>query len=460
MQLCLLAALVLTALNGVAQPVTQIAGGGNHSLFLKSDGSLWAMGDQQYGQLGDGIFRTTDIGTNHPEMIVASNVTAIAAGEAHSLFIESDGSLWAMGLNQYGQLGDGTESNTNRPELIVASNVIAIAAGKDYVGPNTYGHSLFLKSDGSLWGMGANLNGDLSLSNLANYPSPVMIVTSNVTAIAAGNFFNLFIKTDGSLWAMGDGNYGQLGNGTYNATNQPQMIVASNVVAIAAGWYHSLFLKSDGSLWAMGANNAYVSPYFQHGKTGQLGDGTFNNTNLPEMIVASNVTAIAAGDYFSLFIKSDGSLWAMGLNDSGQLGDGTINNTNLPEMIVASNVVTVAAGDDHSLFIKNDGSLWGMGYNNNDELGDGTPIGKIRPEQIVVNPFYNQITGQLLGTGDVQLAFTGIAGNSYALDAATSLAPPNWTPQATNTAGTYGALLFTNTPDPTTNNFWRIRSVP
>jgi hypothetical protein len=129
-------------------------------------------------------------------------------------------------------------------------------------------------------------------------------------------------------------------------------------------------------------------------------------------------------------------------------------------MIVASNVVAVAAGDDDSYFIKDDGSRWGMGANYSGELGDGTSTTRNRPEQIVVNPFYNQITGQLLGTGDVQLAFTGIAGNNYALDAATSLAPPNWLPQATNTAGTYGALVFTNTPDPTTNNFWRIRSVP
>jgi uncharacterized delta-60 repeat protein len=69
---------------------------------------------------------------------------------------------------------------------------------------------------------------------------------------------------------------------------------------------------------------------------GQLGDGTYNNTNLPEMIVSSNVTAIAAGAYHSLFIKSDGSLWVMGKNDNGQLGDGTTNNVNRPEQIVST----------------------------------------------------------------------------------------------------------------------------
>jgi alpha-tubulin suppressor-like RCC1 family protein len=152
-------------------------------------------------------------------------------------------------------------------------------------------------------------------------------VATNVTAIAGGYYHSLFLKSNGSLWAMCDNGDGQLGDGTYNPSgiNQPEQIVASNVTAIAGGGYHSLFLKSDGSLWAMGDNNY-----------GQLGDGTTSNTNRPEQIVASNVTAIAAGQYHSLFLKSDGSLWAMGYNNYGQLGDGTTGNTNRPEQILAA----------------------------------------------------------------------------------------------------------------------------
>jgi alpha-tubulin suppressor-like RCC1 family protein len=194
-------AVFFQAVTGFAQPVTAIAQGSKsaHSLFLKGDGSLWAMGDNNFGQLGD----DTSNSTNYPEQIVvASNVTAIAAGGSHSLFLKSDGSLWAMGNDYYGQLGDGTSGYFNvnsRPEQIVASNVTAIAAGAL--------HSLFLKSDGSLWAMGANSSGQL-----------------------------------------GDGTYG----GYYACTNIPELIVSSNVTAIAAGGSHSLFLKSDGSLWAMG----------------------------------------------------------------------------------------------------------------------------------------------------------------------------------------------------------------
>jgi hypothetical protein len=77
-----------------------------------------------------------------------------------------------------------------------------------------------------------------------------------------------------------------------------------------------------------------------------------------------------------------------------------------------------------------------------------------------VNPSYNQISGQILNSGKVQLSFVGIAGTNYALDRSFSLSPPNWIPLATNPANSFGALVFTNTPDPSMNNFWRIRSVP
>ena len=404
-----------------AQPVTQIAAGGFHSLFLKSDGSLWAMGWNDFGQLGDGTDDSDTFRTNLPEMIVASNVTAIAAagvdGEPplpvnfschHSLLLKSDGSLWGMGANQYGELGDGTFNQTNRPEQILASNV---------------------------------------------------------TTIAAGNLHTLLLKSDTSLWAMGDNKYGELGDGTYNNTNRPEQILASNVTAIAAGQRglhpspggsHSLFLKSDGSLWAMGYN------YY-----GELGDGTYGNplppfygTDLPEQIVASNVTAIAAGGYYSLFLKSDGSLWGMGYNAYGQLGDGTYNNTNLPEQIVASNVTAIVAGYEHSLFLKSDGSLWGMGNNASGQLGDGTNninYSTNRPEQILAP--YNQISGQLLGGTNMHFSFVGVAGANYALDRSAGLSPPIWIPQVTNAASSFGPMTFSNTPNTTTNNFWRIRLV-
>jgi len=190
-----------------------------------------------------------------------------------------------------------------------------------------------------------------------------------------------------------------------------------------------------------------------------LGDGTLNSagTNSPEKIVASGVTAIAGGTDHSLFLKSDGSLWGMGDNDPGQLGDGTVHGTNQPEKIVASGVTAVAAGWFHSLFLKSDGSLWAMGDNQYGELGDRTLNDTNQTEQIL--GAFNRIAGQLLSGPKMRLSFVGLDRTNYALDRTFNLVSANWVPQITNRADSVGVLVLTNTPDATTNNFWRIRSV-
>jgi alpha-tubulin suppressor-like RCC1 family protein len=460
--------LILMLLHAVfasaAITVTNIAQGSSasHSLFIKSDSSLWAMGGNTYGQLGDGTGNGYYGQTNKPEEIVASNVVAIAVGGLHSLFLKSDGSLWAMGNNESGQLGDGKFIWTNKPEEIINKGVTAIAAGG--------AHSLFLKSDGSLWAMGNNAFGQLGDGTFSNINRPKKIVSHGVKAIAAGGTHSLFLKSDGSLWAMGNNIFGQLGDGTSNySTNKPEEIVSrdgiaiatklshdpfgqihqrrSHVTAIAAGggstliqgYGHSLFLKSDGSLWAMGNNNV-----------GQLGDGTFSDTNQPEEIVPSGVTAIAAGGVHSLFLKSDSSLWVMGDNYPGQLGISFLMRTNLPVETVASNVLAIAAGALHSLFLKSDGSLWGMGRDGEGELGDGfldpqPPYGTSVLEQIYPSP--QPVLAQTFSNTDLQFtANCGFGGNFYLL-ASTNLAQPlnQWTPVWTNVIRYRFANIFSVT---------------
>jgi alpha-tubulin suppressor-like RCC1 family protein len=455
--LCWLAVPVFFTITAEAQPVTRVAGGFGHTLFTKSDGSLWVMGYDADGQLGDGLPQGS---TNRPEKIATANVTAISAGEFDSMFI-TNGALWDMGYNGfYGELGNASSLNATTPIMIEASNVTAIASGELF--------NLFLKSDGSLWAMGNNSSGQLGDNTTDNgnfYTNlPEQVVPTNVTAIAAGFTHSLFIKSDGSLWGMGNDYYGQLGDGIYNTnglqgTNQPEKIVPGNVTAIAAGQGHSLFLKADGSLWGMGWN-----------QNGQLGDGTTNNVNRPEMIVASNVVAIAAGEAHSLFLKSDGSLWGMGDDVYGQLGDGSFAasapyGTNRPEELVPGNVTAIGAGYFHSLVIQNGGSLWGTGQNVYGQLGDGltypvfSPFNATNRLEQVLGP-YNQISARSLGGNNQQFYYVGVAGTNYALDRCFSLNNPNWVPQATNAATTYGVLILTNSANPATNNFWRIRSVP
>jgi alpha-tubulin suppressor-like RCC1 family protein len=314
---------------------------------------LLGTGNNEHGQLGEG----TNANLSSFSEIIREGVVDVSIGTSHSLFVKSDGSLWAMGYNEYGQLGDGTTDNRAIPVKVVDSKVTAVAAGE-----NT---SLFVKKDGSLWGMGRGVYG--SLAQAADSKSPKMILDSGVIDVVTSWYTTNFLKEDGSLWGMGYNYDAGLGVEPLIPISVPTKIVEANVTAIAGA---NLFLKLDGSLW------------FVNGRNGQLGPGADNNEVGPIRVVESGVKAIAAGADHSLFIKEDGSLWGMGSNGNGRLGTGDSNDRSLPVMIVSSDVQSVAAGYSHSLFIKEDGSLWGMGRNHAGRLGDGTAQDRFEPVRI------------------------------------------------------------------------------
>lgn len=437
-----------------AQTVTHVSAGVYHSIFVESDGSLWGMGENNVGQLGLGTGLSN---YNLPQKILSSGVSAIAAGNLHSLILESNRSLWATGDNEFGQLGDGTNVNHYFLEQIVSSGVTGIAAGSSHSLFTTItNESRFLTIFG-FWAMGGDAYGQLGDGTTTNsnpyVDSPEEIQSTEllddiVTAMAGGLLHSLYVENNGSLWGTGFNEDGELGDGTATNRDTYEVIVSNNVVAVAAGYYHSLFIKSDGTLWAMGDDSM-----------GELGDGLNVNEFSPEQ-VATNVTAIAAGDDFSLFIKSDGSLWGMGANTYGQLGDGTGTNQNRPVLIVASNVVAVAAGYQHSFFIKSDGTLWAMGDNFEGDLGDGTGTGlessfeRLSPVQVVplVIPQPVITTISLANTNLVLSGTNGESGRLYVTLMSTNLAQPlsQWTPVATNFSYTDGAFSFTNTINPNT----------
>ena len=165
-----------------------------------------------------------------------------------------------------------------------------------------------------------------------------MQVATGVSQVSAGGFHSLFLKSNGTLWAMGSNDEGQLGDGTTTAQSLPVQ-VATGVSQVSAGGLHSLFLKNDSSLWAMGWN-----------EDGELGDGTTTDRSIPVKI-ATGVSQVSAGGLHSLFLKSDGTLWAMGRNEDGQLGDGTTTGRSTPVQ-VAPHVAQVAAGRFHTLFLQ------------------------------------------------------------------------------------------------------------
>jgi alpha-tubulin suppressor-like RCC1 family protein len=457
------------AFNASAQAIIQIASSDGVSFFVKSDGSLWR-GDLAHtmGERNERMQRLMNELKQHPrspqvleqfqeeskhitsanvepvDMIVSNDITAVAMNEqGDTFFIKDDGSLWAMGNNRGGHLGDGTFDTPDHPIQIVPGGVVAVAGGETF--------TIFLKDDGSLWGFGWNGDGLLGDGTENNsIMTPKQIVADGVVAIAAGYGHSLFIKNDGSLWGMGNNGYGQLGLGTnINHTPLPVEIVTFNVVSIAAAHYQSLFIKSDGSLWAMGLNDQ-----------GQIGDCTTDWRYRPEQIVSNNVVAVTAGYSGSLFLKKDGSLWGMGINWESDYGEGIEFDSRCPVQIFAASKPALVAGYYYNAQLKTFASIW-AGKFNNSLAGVGSADNKSGLRSMAESlPGADLITIELLKDGNVRLTYSGSAGINYALDRSTSLSDPDWVPQVTNTAPSGGVLVITNTPDTTVNNFWRIRAVP
>jgi alpha-tubulin suppressor-like RCC1 family protein len=345
--------------------ITGIAGGRYHSLACSSDGSVWSWGWNFYGQLGNG---KTGGSANPAAVSGLSDVVAVAAGVEHSLISKSDGTVWGWGSNDYGQLGNGTTNSSYTPvQASSLTGVIALACG--------YLHSLALKSDGTVWAWGYNSFGQLGNGTYNNSSTPVQVNSLNgVIAIAEGVNHCMALKSDGSVWNWGYNNHGQLGDGTFNKSLVPLRVSGlNNIIAIAAGGSHSLALKSDGTVWAWGYNHF-----------GQLGMGIsgadiFNPVQVSGL---SGIIAIAGGMNHSLALKSDGTVWTWGYNSTGQLGNGTTNDSYSPLQVTGlSSVTAIAGGYYHSLALKAAGTVWGWGYNYQGQLGNGTYIGSLIPMQ-------------------------------------------------------------------------------
>jgi alpha-tubulin suppressor-like RCC1 family protein len=347
----------------------KLAAGTAHTLFIDANGALWAWGYNAQGQLGQGansnaVIVPVQVGS-------ATNWTAVAAGYLHSMAIKSDGTLWAWGSNSYGQLGDGSNTYRYSPVQVgSATNWVAVAGGAL--------HSLAIKSDGTLWAWGYNLQGQLGVGDGASRNTPVQVGTAtDWMTVASGSQHSLAIKSDGTLWAWGFSSYGQLGDGsTTNRYAPVQVGAASNWTAVDGGLEHSLAINNAGTLWAWGRNIK-----------GQLGDGSNSDRSSPVQVgTAATWTALAAGIAHSLATQSNGTLWAWGSNEHGQLGDGSNTDRNAPVQVgSATSWTALAAGEYHSVGSQGSGTLWTWGNNGQGQLGDGTFSSQSNPVQMGSN---------------------------------------------------------------------------
>ena len=311
-----------------------------------------------------------------PLLLNAQCWNSVSTGGAHTLGIGADNSLWAWGRNNVGQLGKGDFTNVNIPTKIgFALNWKQVSCGN--------AHSLALKTDGTMWSWGRNTLGQLGAGLPGNSALPVQVGTAtNWVFICAGDDYSSGIKDDGTLWTWGDNTYGQLGDGTFGATENKttpvQIGVATNWLVVSAGGSHTMGIKTNGTLWAFGRNNS-----------GQLGDGTNIDSLIPVQVgTDTDWKTISAALYHTVALKNNGSLWTWGLNTNGQLGDGTIVDKNAPLNIEVGTTFTKATrGIQHIISEKANGTLWSNGLNVSGQLGDATVITKTVPTPVasVVN---------------------------------------------------------------------------
>jgi alpha-tubulin suppressor-like RCC1 family protein len=243
------AALVLGAAGTAGAVPAQAQARGTAALAPPPDVASWGAG----GLLGDG---TTTSRSRYVDIGAGNNVVGVAAGYTprfgHGLEVRSDGTVWAWGDNRFGQLGDGTTTSRLAPVQMTGLTGVTQVAGGCV-------HSLALRSDGTVWAWGDNSVGELGRGTVTGVEATAALMNglAGVTKISAGCGFSLALRSDGTVWAWGYNNVGQLGTGSTVNSQVPVKITGlSQVTAIAAGWDSSVAILANGaSVWAWGGND-------------------------------------------------------------------------------------------------------------------------------------------------------------------------------------------------------------
>jgi alpha-tubulin suppressor-like RCC1 family protein len=295
------------------------------------------------------------------KMAVAGGVLAGGLAIPSAASADTTQVVYAWGYNNDGQAGVDPAIAGHRvlspvPVHGAAANVTQLSGSP--VGKGG-GFVLSLRSDGTVWGWGHNGRHQLGDLNQANSFAPVQIhgLPPGIVQVEAGASHGAAVAADGSVWTWGGNDHGALGYPTSGADSPTphQVPGLSGVKQVAAGENFTVALRSNGEVWTWGVNGA-----------GQLGDGTQTDRTTPARnLTGYGMTQVSAGRYYALALRP-GSVWAWGYNGFGQLGNGSTAMFSATPVIVdrrTQNATQIAAGWNHAFAVDPDGSLWAWGSN-------------------------------------------------------------------------------------------------
>lgn len=292
-----------------------------------------------------------------------SDVAAMSGGFGHSLAVKTDGTVWAWGWEN---LSDTEPKHKHPyPEQIHTSkpvHVQTVAGGGN--------HSLALADDGTVWAWGSNRVFELGDGTTLPRRTPVQVAgLADVIAIAAFDSYSLALKKNGTVWIWGGDS--RTDRVLHKVPTQVEGL--EDVTSLTAGEGFFLALKSDGTVWSWGDN-----------RDGCLGEGTNRDRRIPGRVASlSGVKAISAGAHHVAALKQDGSVWTWGQNAYGELGDGSLTDHRIPALVPGlDRVVAIAAGPQHTFALREDGVVWAWGQNYYGVLGDGTPQDRPTPKPV------------------------------------------------------------------------------
>jgi len=353
-------------------------------LFVKTDfineGGLWNWGSagnitNGCGALGDNSI----INKSSPVQTISGggDWRIIAMGRAWGSAIKNDGTLWTWGGNQNGQLGINDTTARSSP-------IQTAAAATNWVDVSMSSSVISLKRDGTLWTWGTNFSGELGDGTTANKSSPVQTVAggTNWIKICAGKGAVNTVaatKTDGTLWLWGCGANGALGNDATTNRSSPVQTISGggNWQHVSVGSLLVSAIKTDGTLWTWGLND-----------TGGLGDNSTTDKSSPIQTVSggTNWKTSSSGERVTAAIKTDGTLWLWGSNTGGRLGDDTAITRSSPVQTISGggNWKRVSAFYEVAA-IKTDGTLWLWGCGTSGVLGNNATTNRSSPVQTVAS---------------------------------------------------------------------------